>query len=91
LRGGNKINFSAVKKNFEEEITIASEKDVEEAGGVEPGAVCPFLLKIPLFVDRRVLDLEKINCGSGNHLYGLEFRSKDLNRVVEYKTVDWIK
>ena len=88
LRGNDRVDFSAAKKLFGEEMTVANQEEVREAAGVEPGAVCPFLLKVPLFVDRKVLDLKRINCGSGDHLCGLEFETKDLAKGVNYDTVD---
>jgi len=88
LRGNDKVNFSEAKKIFGEEMTIANEEQVRVATGVRPGAVCPFLLNVALFVDKRVMNLERINCGSGNHLYGLEFKTKDLAKGMDYKTVD---
>jgi prolyl-tRNA editing enzyme YbaK/EbsC (Cys-tRNA(Pro) deacylase) len=59
--------------------------------GVEPGAVCPILLRVPLLVDRRALTKEMINFGSGHHLYGLEIDPRDLERLVEYRLVDIAK
>ncbi len=91
LKGDDRVNFLEAKKIFGEEMTIADEKQVKEATGVEPGAVCPFLLNVPLLVDKRAMDLEKINCGSGNHLYGLEFKAKDLVKITDYKIVDLAK
>ena len=67
---------------------IATFEDVKAATGVEPGAVCPILLRVPLLVDRRVRAKERINFGSGHHLYGLEIDSRDLERLVEYRLVD---
>lgn len=86
LKGNDKLDFSAVKKIFGERLAIAHPDQVREAGGVEPGAVCPFLLKVPLFVDKNVLALKSINCGSGHHLYGLEFDFGDLAKGINYKT-----
>ncbi|MFH0905502.1 MAG: YbaK/EbsC family protein [bacterium] len=91
LRGNDKLNFSEAKKNLGEEMTIANEEQVKEIAGVEPGAVCPLLLNTELLVDKRVLDLERINCGSGNHLYGLEFKTEDLAKVIDYQIVDLAK
>lgn len=91
LKGNDRLDFAAVKKYFGEEMRIADKETVKEAAGVEPGAVCPLLLKVPLFLDRRVLDLEKINCGSGNHLYGLVLKPKDLEKVVNYEIVNLTK
>ena len=69
-------------------VRIATFDEVKAATGVEPGAVCPILLKAPLLVDRRVLAKDRINFGSGHHLYGLEIDPRDLERVVEYRLAD---
>ena len=47
--------------------------------------------KIPLFVDGRVFEKEKLNFGSGDHLYGIEINSKDLDKLVDFKVVDVAK
>lgn len=91
LQGLDKLDFSAAKRIFGEEMTIASAVEVEEVAGVEPGAVCPFLLTVPLYVDRQVLNHQRINCGSGHHLYGLEFAVDDLGKGVDSTLVDIIK
>jgi len=91
LKGKDRLNFSLVKKIFGEEMTVANHEQVKEAAGIEPGAVCPFLLNVSLFVDKAVFNSEKINCGSGNHLYGVEFKAKDLAKGVSYKIVDLAK
>lgn len=91
LRGNDRLNFAVAKKIFGEEMTVANPEQVKEAAGVEPGAVCPFLLSVPLFVDKRVERLIKINCGSGDHLYGLEFKSEDLEKGVKYETVNLVQ
>lgn len=91
LKGGDRINFLAAKELFKERATIADASEVKEVSGVEPGAVCPFLLNVPLFVDKKVKDLENIHCGSGNHLYGLEFKTEELAKAVNYKIVDLAK
>jgi prolyl-tRNA editing enzyme YbaK/EbsC (Cys-tRNA(Pro) deacylase) len=87
LKGGDMINFSEAKKLFGEEMALATREQVKEAAGVEPGAVCPFLLTVSLLVDVKVMDLKRMNCGSGDHLYGLEIGTKDFAKVVEHKIV----
>jgi len=89
LRGCDKLDFSAVKNLFGERLAIASPDQVKKVTGVEPGAVCPLMLKAPLFVDQKVLALKNINCGSGHHLYGIEFQTKDLIKGVNYKTANF--
>lgn len=91
LKGRDKLDFSKAKKLFGEEMTIATGEQVKEASGVEPGAVCPFLLRVPLYVDKQVESLERINCGSGHHLFGLEFMRKDLEKGTQYGRGDFSK
>ena len=92
LRGADKIDLQKIKKLVGgQEVTLANKEEVKKASGVEPGAVCPLLLSVPLFVDSKVLEFEKINTGSGDHLFGLEFKVKDLEKVTPYKVADVAK
>ena len=88
LLGSHRIDFAKVVGVVGKSAEIATFEDVKAATGVEPGAVCPILLRVPLLVDRRVRAKERINFGSGHHLYGLEIDSRDLERLVEYRLVD---
>jgi prolyl-tRNA editing enzyme YbaK/EbsC (Cys-tRNA(Pro) deacylase) len=49
LRGDDKLDFKKAKQLCGEEMTIATAEQVKAASGVEPGAVCPFLLTVPLY------------------------------------------
>ena len=88
LLGSHRIDFKKVKSVIGAKVKIATFEEVNATSGVEPGAVCPILLKDPLLVDHIVLTKEKINFGSGHHLYGLEIDPRDLERLVEYRLVD---
>ena len=86
LLGDDRIDFKKLKKMRESKPRIADGGEVSEVAGVEPGAVCPLILDIPLIVDPAVFSREKVNFGSGHHLYGLEMAPQDINKVVEYKS-----
>ncbi len=87
LRGMDKIDFKKLKELIGKS-SIASRTEVKEITGVDPGAVCPLLLDVPVIVDSRVLGLDRLNFGSGNHLYGVELASVDLPRVLDYRLAD---
>lgn len=91
LRGTDMINFAEAEKVFGEGAALANKEQVKKAAGVEPGAVCPFLLNVELFVDKRVMEIKKMNCGSGDHLYGLEVHTRYLAKAAGYKIVDLAK
>lgn len=88
LKGNQKIDFQKAKEIIGEKINILSYEDLKKTTGKEPGAICPFLLNIPIFIDKRVFETEKINFGSGDHLYGLEINSKDLDKIMKFKIID---
>lgn len=87
LRGWDRIDFRKMR-GLIGKARVAAPDEVEAATGVKPGAVCPLTLDIPLYVDERVFMKEKINFGSGNHLYGIELASRDLVKVMDFKVVD---
>lgn len=91
LLGDDKIDFKKLKQIFNEEMTMADFQEVKEVAGVEPGAVCPFMIDAPLYVDQKVTSLEAVNCGSGDHLFGIEFKLKDLGKVSVYEVIDCAK
>jgi len=88
LKGNKKIDFSKVKEVIGSKASIVSYEDLKKATGTEPGAVCPLLLNMPIFVDKQVLELKKIHFGSGDHLFGIEIKTEDLEKVIKFKTVD---
>ncbi len=88
LLGGDRVDLAKAGRIIGSKIGIANSREVVEATGVEPGAVCPLLLRIPIYVDRRVTGRNRVNFGSGNHLYGIDMAFRDLARVIEYTVVD---
>jgi prolyl-tRNA editing enzyme YbaK/EbsC (Cys-tRNA(Pro) deacylase) len=87
LSGRDRIDFRKLR-GIIGKASVAAPGEVEEAAGVRPGAVCPLTLGIPLYVDERVFVKEKINFGSGDHLYGIEMSPKDLVKVMDFDVVD---
>ncbi len=87
LRGRDRIDFRKMRGVIGK-ASVAAPGEAEEAAGVRPGAVCPLTLCIPLYVDERVFVKEKINFGSGDHLYGIEMSPKDLVKVMDFDVVD---
>ena len=91
LKGSHRIDFSKTKEIIGQRTRIVNDNDLKEITGRERGEVCPILLDIPIFVDKRVFQTEKINFGSGNLFYGIEITSKDLEKAIDFKIVDVIQ
>ena len=87
LRGSDRVSFKKLR-GVTGKARIASSEDVMEITGVMPGAVCPLLVPVPVIVDWKLLALDRVNFGSGDHLYGLEMKSADLYRVMDFTVID---
>jgi len=85
LRGVDRVDFLKAKAATGMKLRVASPDEVRAAAGVDPGAVCPLLLMIPLVVDTRVTPLRRVNFGSGHHLHGIEMATTDLLRAVPHR------
>jgi len=88
LRGKDKIDFKKLRSIIGK-ATIATRKEVLEITGLEPGTICPLLLDLPVIVDERALKIDKLNFGSGNHLYGIEINTNDIDLVLDYRKADF--
>ncbi len=91
LRGKDKLDFKKVRKLFGSKAELAKPEEVLKVVGVPIGAVCPVLIGIPLYFDKRVLDLKNVHMGSGDLMHGLEMKLVDLLKAVEgYKIEDLV-
>ena len=70
---------------------LASPEEVEKVVGVPVGAVCPVLVGLPLIVDKKVVNLKRVNLGSGDLTCGLAMDLDDLLKTIgEYKIEDLV-
>jgi len=88
LIGTERVDPHTAKKLTGRKLSIASPGEVRKSTGVDPGAVCPITLHIPLTIDQRVTALQRINFGSGNNLYGIEMKTSDFLRAIPHTIAD---
>lgn len=86
LRGKDRVDFKKVRRLFGSKSQLAKPEEVGEIAGVPVGAVCPVAIEVPLIFDRKVMELERVNLGSGDLTKGLEMNLTDLLKAVgDYK------
>ncbi|MCR4325113.1 MAG: YbaK/EbsC family protein [Candidatus Curtissbacteria bacterium] len=89
IRGQDRLNFKKVKRLFGTKAELAKPEEVLKVVKVPVGAVCPVLVGIPLYFDRKALKLKRVNLGSGDLTKGLNIDMKDLLKAVgDYEIVD---
>ncbi len=81
VRGTDRLDMAKVKAAFGEGVSMANADEVLQIAQVEPGAVCPFLIRQKIYIDAEVIKLNKINLGSGDHLYGLATTASELSKL----------
>ena len=89
VRGKDRVDFKKVRRLFGSKSELAKPEEVRKVIGVPVGAVCPILIGIPLYFDRKVMDLMHVNMGSGDLKKGLEMEFPDLLKAVgKYEAED---
>jgi len=91
LRGTDRLDNRKAEALFGKKFRFATPEEVPEAAHAVPGAVCPVLLDIPLYIDHRVLELQQVNLGSGDLRHGLELKVAEFDKILHYEVVDLIK
>src|SRR3989344_9328084 len=82
IRGKDRLDFKKVRKLFGSKAELAKSDEVLKVCGVPIGAVCPILLDISVFFDQKVMNLSRVNMGSGNLKHGLEIDLPNLLKAV---------
>jgi len=74
-------------------LSFASEKEIEEITGHKIGAVPPLLIKENIIVifDNSISEKENVNISSGDHLAGIELKTKDLLKIAKPIIADIIQ
>jgi prolyl-tRNA editing enzyme YbaK/EbsC (Cys-tRNA(Pro) deacylase) len=88
LVGTDHVDTIKARRLTGKNLRIASPAEVRDSANVDPGAVCPLTLRIPLIVDTRITTLKQVNFGSGHHLYGIEMKTRDFLRVFPFTIAD---
>jgi len=87
LRGSDRVSPDKLRPIMGK-VSMANKDEVQAETGVEPGALCPLTLKIPVYLDERVMRLGKVNFGSGDHMYGIEMKTADLAKALSFTVLD---
>ncbi len=97
IRGKDRVDFKKVRKLFSPSTSLrvncelAKPEEVLKICEVPIGAVCPILLNIPVYFDKKVMDLSHVNMGSGDLTRGLEMELSDLLTAVgDYRLADLV-
>lgn len=84
--GPSKVNLEKVGEVFNtKNLRLAKAKELKQNLHLAPGEVTPFILKIPIAVDKKIFEKEKIHFGSGDIHFGIEIYSKDLLKCINAK------
>ena len=92
MAGKGRVSWPKLRRHLGvSRLTTASQEEVLEVTGYEPGAVSPFGLRSPLRIvaDRSVLAHEALSIGAGIRNAGIILRRDDLLRALQPETGDF--
>jgi len=92
MAGRGKVSWPKLRRHLGvSRLTTASQEEVLEVTGYEPGAVSPFGLHSPLRIlaDRGVLAHKVLSIGAGIKYAGIILRRDDLLRALQPETGDF--
>ncbi len=91
VRGNDRLDFKKIRKLFGSKTELAKPEEVLKVVGVSIGAVCPVKIGIPVYLDKKVLELKNVHMGSGDLKHGLEMKLSDLLKAIgDYQVVELI-
>lgn len=82
LCGNDRVDFKKIRAKFGSKSGLARAEEVLEVVGVPIGAVCPILLEMPIYIDKKVMNLKNVHMGSGDLNFGLEMNLTDFLEAV---------
>ncbi len=88
LCGEDRVDFAKLEKIRGKTARLASPEEVFRIVGIKIGAINPVGLNIPLYIDFRVMNLEKVNFASGKHDMELEAGLESLLKAVDFEEAD---
>ena len=92
VRGSDKVNINKTVRNLLEvsKISFATKDESEQVTGMTSGGITLVGLpeSIPIFVDKKVLQMEKIILGSGNRNSKILLDTKDLQLIPNTQFIE---
>ncbi len=82
VRGKDRVSYKKVRALVDSAVSPLHPDEMRGLGW-EPGECCPLTVPGPLFVDPSVMELQKINTGSGDLQYGLEYAPEAITQYRE--------
>jgi prolyl-tRNA editing enzyme YbaK/EbsC (Cys-tRNA(Pro) deacylase) len=87
--GRKMIDLEKVRKVLHSgQLRLAKASELKQKMHLAPGEVCPLLVDVPIVFDKDILNLEKVNFGSGDVKYGIEMKTKDLINLIKPRIED---
>ena len=92
VRGCDKVNVNKTVKNLLDvsKISFATKDESEQVTGMTSGGITLIGLpeKIPIFIDKKVLQMENIILGSGNRNSKILLATKDLQLIPNTQFIE---
>jgi tryptophanyl-tRNA synthetase len=80
-RGDTRVNSKKLREALGiKRLSLATEEDMSQLG-LTPGLVPPLGYDLPIYMDKKLLDVDYFYDGTGHKLFGLKMNARDLLKV----------
>ncbi|WEL22943.1 aminoacyl-tRNA deacylase [Candidatus Nanohalovita haloferacivicina] len=86
--GHTSVSEEKLEEIKDTEVRMASPDEVTDATGYYIGGVSPFDLEIPVYMEEKILEQDKVKPAAGSRVVGVTISSEDLKKVTEAEVVD---
>ena len=88
LKGEDRIDTNKVRALIGRKVDVAPHQSVERSNNLKVGEVCPLLIDMPIVIDKKVFEKNKLHFGSGDLYYDLVMNPNDLEKVIKFRIAD---
>lgn len=85
--GSKRVDTEKLGKFLETEVRMANPDEVKEATGYPIGAVSPFDLEIPIYMEETLADEKVLRPAAGSRAVGAEIEPEELENKLDLKPV----
>lgn len=86
--GNRRVDENKLENITETDVRMAKPDEVREATGYVVGGVSPFDLDIPVFMEKKLLEQDKLKPAAGSRVAGAEITPEDLKSITEAEVAD---
>lgn len=86
--GDTSVETERLEEILETDVRMADPQEVKEETGYVIGGVSPFDLDVPVYMEKDILEMDRVKPAAGSRVIGVDLRPEDLRDLNDAEVVD---